>query len=893
MKLKKIFSVLFIITILIGLMPSISVFAENKETTLSADSTEKFFVSYHKGYTLLKSGRTKSFTEENRIISDKINVEKNCIYQFKNLSAKYGNCFYVIYDSNDEVINYLGTTEATTGEVIEEIRLIMPENASYFRIACDLNVNNKMFEASKSYVKLNEKTREPAIVSFSDDDCRSEVYTILYPLIKKLNLPYTLACPPDSLNDKAGKYLTTEQLKEIYASGVDVVTHHRKEHAMTEFENIDGYRADTIECLEKLKNMGIEVSGVAYPNALIKEDYMPVVKDYFTYGLGLDSAINTLPYESCYIHRCDIFPSSGRSNIDDAKALIDSVAENGGWLVFVTHCWYKNFSSDEIEELVNYIRSKNIEISNVTDVIKKYGNSIDIGIGKKPLTEMAEDYFIVDCMGRIYTNNTAMTNIVSNNMIITEKSHIKWEELSFGYNIAVTLLPSGKERDHYAELEQLSEEEQISQKKRNVSNKIYVTPNSTYKLANMSAKYGNCFYAIYDSDDNVISYQGTSETSTGETLDEITIEMPSNASYLKIACDLNVNNKMFKVYHANKKGNNDKNITFDANGGNCIVNSINTDAKIENLPVPKRDGYKFLGWYTGKTEGQQITTETIFEKSSKVYAHWKHSHKITLVPAKKATCKEIGNNAYYKCPECEKIFKDAEGMKETTIEQETLTKLSHVPKEVATSKVTKATLSIDGQINKIMESKCSICGEFVGEKRETITIPYPKTISFSKTAFTYNKKVQKPKVTIKGSDGKIIDSSNYTISYSNKKSKKIGEYKVTIKFKENYEGSKTLKYKIVPKGTSLSKVKAGEKKIKITWKAQKTETTGYEIQYSTNKNFKSGNKTAKITKNKTTLNLLKKLKAKKNYYIRIRTYKSKNGKKYYSSWSKTLKVKTK
>ena len=219
--------------------------------------------------------------------------------------------------------------------------------------------------------------------------------------------------------------------------------------------------------------------------------------------------------------------------------------------------------------------------------------------------------------------------------------------------------------------------------------------------------------------------------------------------------------------------------------------------------------------------------------------------------------------------------------------------IPHKPQEVVTTKINKATLTKDGQINKTIENKCTVCGEIVGGRGEVIKIPYPKTISLSKTAFTYNKKVQKPTITIKGSDGKVIAASNYTLKYSNNSSKKIGEYKVTITFKGNYEGTKTITYKINPKGTSLKKLTKGSKQFKATWKAQKTETTGYELQYATNKAFTSGKKKVTIKKNKTTSSTVKKLKAKKKYYVRIRTYKTVSGKKFYSGWSKVLNVKTK
>ena len=129
-------------------------------------------------------------------------------------------------------------------------------------------------------------------------------------------------------------------------------------------------------------------------------------------------------------------------------------------------------------------------------------------------------------------------------------------------------------------------------------------------------------------------------------------------------------------------------------------------------------------------------------------------------------------------------------------------------------------------------------------------------------------------------------------SYSSGR-KNVGKYKVKVNLKGNYTGSKDFEFTIKPKGTSLSKLKAGKKQFKATWKAQKTETTGYELQYATNSKFTSGKKTVKIKKNKTTSSTVKKLKAKKKYYVRIRTYKTVSGKKIYSDWSKSKNVTTK
>ncbi len=171
--------------------------------------------------------------------------------------------------------------------------------------------------------------------------------------------------------------------------------------------------------------------------------------------------------------------------------------------------------------------------------------------------------------------------------------------------------------------------------------------------------------------------------------------------------------------------------------------------------------------------------------------------------------------------------------------------------------------------------------------------PSTVVVELSKKVFTYNKKVQKPSAKIYDGYGTEIESSNYTISYSNEKSKKIGEYSVNITFKDNYAGNQTVTYQIAPKGTKLSKVKANKKAFTATWKKQTKETTGYQVQYSTKKDFSSGVKTINVKKNKITSAVAKKLKAKKKYYVRIRTYKKVGKQKIYSNWSSTKKVTTK
>ena len=203
-----------------------------------------------------------------------------------------------------------------------------------------------------------------------------------------------------------------------------------------------------------------------------------------------------------------------------------------------------------------------------------------------------------------------------------------------------------------------------------------------------------------------------------------------------------------------------------------------------------------------------------------------------------------------------------------------------------TTKTQKATAGKDGKIT----TTCTRCGTTT----KTVKIAKVSKIKLSKTKYTYNGKKQTPSVTVKDSKGKELKvNTDYKVKLPSGR-KNVGTYEVKITFKgSKYSGSKTLSYTINPKSTKLSKVSAKKKGFEAKWKKQSTQTKGYQIQYSTDSKFKSGNKTVTVNKNSTTKKTISKLKAKKKYYVRIRTYKTVGKQKYYSDWSKSVKVTTK
>ena len=169
-------------------------------------------------------------------------------------------------------------------------------------------------------------------------------------------------------------------------------------------------------------------------------------------------------------------------------------------------------------------------------------------------------------------------------------------------------------------------------------------------------------------------------------------------------------------------------------------------------------------------------------------------------------------------------------------------------------------------------------------------------VTLSKTAFTYNGKVRKPSITEVG-DGTLKPGTDYTLKWSDKSSRNVGTYSVTVTGKGNYTGDVTAMYTIDPKGTSLKKLTKAKKAITVKWKKQamkmsKSRITGYQIRLATDSKFTKNKKTVKVKGYKKVARKIGNLKGGKKYYVKIRTYKTINGETIYSAWSRPKTVTT-
>ena len=163
-------------------------------------------------------------------------------------------------------------------------------------------------------------------------------------------------------------------------------------------------------------------------------------------------------------------------------------------------------------------------------------------------------------------------------------------------------------------------------------------------------------------------------------------------------------------------------------------------------------------------------------------------------------------------------------------------------------------------------------------------------VTLSPAGYVYNGKVKTPAVTVKAGSAKAVKDIDYTVAYASGR-KNVGKYKVTVKMKGNYIGTKTATFRIVPGKAGIRSTKAGKGKVKVTMSKKAGAIGGkyYQIKYRVK--GKSSWKTAKTTSKAKTVEGLKKG---KKYQIKVRTFKKVGGSTYYGKWSKvklTKKIK--
>ena len=190
----------------------------------------------------------------------------------------------------------------------------------------------------------------------------------------------------------------------------------------------------------------------------------------------------------------------------------------------------------------------------------------------------------------------------------------------------------------------------------------------------------------------------------------------------------------------------------------------------------------------------------------------------------------------------------------------------------------KATITIKG------------IGNYKGTKKVSYTIVKRSvrsaTCHYKKTR-SYTGRWVKPNVTLKVGKVKLKKNRDYTLVYRN--NLQIGKASVVIRGMGNFTGKKTITFKIVPQTPKIQKLKKNKKSFVITYSSGKM-VHGYRMEVSTASSF-AAKKTQKYILNGNRFEVCGLKKG--TYYIRVKAYYSKKGKRYESGYTSKRKIKIK
>ena len=309
----------------------------------------------------------------------------------------------------------------------------------------------------------------------------------------------------------------------------------------------------------------------------------------------------------------------------------------------------------------------------------------------------------------------------------------------------------------------------------------------------------------------------------------------------------------------------------------------------------------------GKTEGSHCSVCGAVIKAQTTITATGHKSSGWIVD--KAASIGVKGSKHKECTVCKKVLETAEipALSRISISKASVTLSTSTYAYDGKAKTPSVTVKVGGKTlkndtdytvsysnnTKVGTAKVTITGKgnYTGSVSKTYIIKnnFKKaTVSgISTKAFTGKNITQS--ITVKYNGKTLKKGTDYTVSYSNNKS--IGTATVKIAGKGSYTGTITKTFKINPAKQEIQKLTAKSKAFFVDW-AQKGSATGYEIQYATNSKF-TGAKKATITNNKTDKATVSKLSANKKYYVRVRSYTTVGGTKYYGAWSASKSVTTK
>jgi peptidoglycan/xylan/chitin deacetylase (PgdA/CDA1 family) len=322
-------------------------------------------------------------------------------------------------------------------KIIEDTDNTLSQNEENMNNKADYSYVDSELLQNKNLIgwELQNKIRKTTpLVTIIDDDGRIEVLTKLLPLSQTYDIPMVSAVISERVvsTDSYLDFMKQSDLIMLQNIGWEISSHTQTHRRLTDLTYSE-QETELKVSKETLNQLGLKVSTLCYPYGVRNDDTVEIARKYYRCGRRTDSTgkINLTPLETFDITTMPlgsyfdtwVSPPFPTDSLDYYKWSVDQAVASNGWLIIMTHCGdpqHTETQQEYLEEVIQYIKSLNIDIVTLDEGLNKRGNIVDIGRYYTGNT-VYRKHLVIGCDGT-YAGSELQNSVIVTSFIVNNET---------------------------------------------------------------------------------------------------------------------------------------------------------------------------------------------------------------------------------------------------------------------------------------------------------------------------------------------------------------------------------------------------------------------------------------------------------------------------------------
>jgi len=278
----------------------------------------------------------------------------------------------MVREADPDGISYVYRYDGENWEKIQAIDVTLVNEVDRRLTAQLAETGEELFYSSMN----SHKYKKPLMV-LVDDDLYPHVLDRLKPVIEQEKVPISCAV----ITNRVGTQLsiTLQQMKDLEKIGFNFLSHTANHVRLANLSETE-IEKEMKESRDWLRNNGFATYNTAmvYPFGSVDERVERITRKYYKVGVHAGTMLlNSPPLKTYRLDRYYYNLEDGTQQIEGSKQKIDEAIDNGNLLILGMHCHYQGFDKDGLIEVIQYAKSKGIEIVSLEEALLVYGNIVD------------------------------------------------------------------------------------------------------------------------------------------------------------------------------------------------------------------------------------------------------------------------------------------------------------------------------------------------------------------------------------------------------------------------------------------------------------------------------------------------------------------------------------